>query len=294
MKENRFYSEIMNTNESEDIKKILKSWANFSKNKPKLPYGSPIVLPDMLWIAKSGYGKTNLLRLISEYLYEENLIEFYGDVKFFEFVLEYCPKEAKFTSMDDFNDILRSAAGFRSEFKGVVCVNITEWINHINEKYFLQFLEFLSQNSDLWHIIFVVETLNDEKIKPLEACLNVYFRIDRVKFELPETEKLGVYMVEFLQKHGFSIEKSAMDILLETIDELRKGKYFDGYKTLNMICSDLIYRQFSSDNFDGYVINEETVKYYSKDSEFVSKTKVNIEKKNKIGFLYGGSSNDNK
>ena len=74
MKENRFYSEIMNINESDDIKEIVKRWSNFSKNKPKLPYGSPIVLPDMLWIAKSGYGKTNLLRLISEYLYEENLI----------------------------------------------------------------------------------------------------------------------------------------------------------------------------------------------------------------------------
>ena len=81
-------------------------------------------------------------------------------------------------------------------------------------------------------------------------------------------------------------------ILFETIEELRKGKYFDGYKTLNMICADLIYREFSSDNFEGYVITAETVKYYSKDSEFVERTKTNIEKRNKIGYLSRGEDNE--
>ena len=31
-------------------------------------------------------------------------------------------------------------------------------------------------------------------------------------------------------------DEDAKNILIETIDELRKSKYFDGYKTLNMIC----------------------------------------------------------
>lgn len=285
MHDNRYYEEIMQLEECEDIKKILKRWSNFSKNKPKFSQGAPVVLPDMLWVAKSGYGKTNLLYLLTEYLYEENLIEFYGDVKFFEFDLEYCKKDNQFKGFDHFNDVLLDAAGFRSEFKGVVCININEWVDHLEDKYFIDFMEYLSENSYEWHIIFVVDFHNEEKLKRLEALLTTYFRIDKVVFNLPDSKSLGDYMEQYLNNHGFELEKEAKEILLETIEELRKSKYFDGYKTLNMICADLIYREFSSDTFEGYVITAETVKYYSKDSEFVKRTKTNIEKRNKIGYL---------
>lgn len=292
MCDNRYYDEIMRLEESEDIKRILKRWSNFSKNKPKFPQGTPVVLPDMLWVAKSGYGKTNLLRLLSEYLYEEKLMEFYGDVKFFEFDLEYCKKDNNFREFDRFNDVLLDAAGFRSEFKGVVCVDINEWIDHLEEKYFVNFMEYLSENSDAWHIIFVVDCHNEVKLKQLEAVLTIYFRIEKVIFNLPDSKQLGIYMEQYLKQHGFELEEEAKVILFETIEELRKGKYFDGYKTLNMICADFIYREFSSDNFEGYVITAETVKYYSKDSEFVERTKTNIEKRNKIGYLSRGEDNE--
>lgn len=285
MHDNRYYEEIMQLEECEDIKTILKRWSNFSKNKPKFSQGAPVVLPDMLWVAKSGYGKTNLLYLLTEYLYEEKLIEFYGDVKFFEFDLEYCKKDNQFKGFDRFNDVLLDAAGFRSEFKGVVCININEWVDHLEDKHFVDFMEYLSENSYEWHIIFVVDFHNEEKLKRLEAMLATYFRIDKVVFNLPDSRSLGDYMEQYLNNHGFELEKEAKEILLETVEELRKSKYFDGYKTLNMICADLIYREFSSDTFEGYVITAETVKYYSKDSEFVKRTKTNIEKRNKIGYL---------
>ena len=284
MPKSRFYEEIMQLEESKDMQDIIRRWENFSKNRAHLPSDVPVVIPDMLWIARSGYGKTNLLQLISEYLYEEKIIEFYGDVKYFEFSLAYCAPESDFRSFKSFQDALLNAAGFRNEYRGVICVDIDEWVLHIREKHFLDFLEYMAENSEKWHIIFVTECRDQEKLTKLEALLDVYFRIDKVCFVLPDTQTLCLHMERQLSKYGFSLQADAKDILIQTIDTLREGDYFDGYKTLNMLCTDLLYREFSSDSFNGFEITAETVRYYAKDSEFVRRTKNNMKKKNRIGF----------
>jgi len=293
MKENRFLDEIMSLEESEDIKRIVKRWENFSRNKSKFETDAPLVLPDMLWISKSGYGTTNLLGLLSEYMYQEKIMEFYGDVKFLEFDLEYCSGDNSFISFEKFRDAIQNAAGFRNEYKGIVCININSWVNHINERNFVKFLEYLSVNSDVWHIIFVIDSACKDKLDELEAILSVYFRIEKVTFNLPDTQTLYLYMEKRIKKYGFIINEDAKNILIETIDELRKSKYFDGYKTLNMICSDLVYREFSTDKFESYEITKETAEYYSKKSDFVIKAKSNFEKRNKIGYgIVGGDTNE--
>lgn len=287
---NAYYEKIMELSNGDDIKNILNCWENFSKNRVNFSGGETIVLPEMLWISQSGVGKTNLLTLISEYLYAEKLMDFYGDVKCFEYILEYNSKNENKEIMNYFRNAIVNAAGFRNEYKGVVYIDITEWIDHIHEKTFVKFIEYLSDNSDSWHIIFNIDNCPSEKIVGIEAFLSVYFRIEKAVLKLPETKKLGCYMENYFQRYGFELDKQAKDILLETIDELRDSRYFDGYKTLNMICADLIYREFSSEKFGGYIITAETVKYYSKGSDFVKRTKSNIEKRSKIGFFSQGEN----
>lgn len=287
MTENKYYTEIMSLTDCDDIKRIVNNWSNFSENKPNTPQYSPIVLPDMLWVAKSGVGTTKLLRLISEYLSSEKIMDFYGDVKYFEFNFEHFSGSSPYGPIEKFSDALLNAAGFRSDYRGIVCINISEWIDHFENKYFLRFLEYLSENSTDWHIVFLVNSIDDKKLNKLEAILGMYFRIDKAVFKYPDTEAFCDYIEKRLMNYGFSISDSAKTILSDTIDELRKSDYFDGYKTISMICSDLIYREFSSENFNGYTITDKSVEYYSKTSEFVKQTKYNIEKRNKIGFVLG-------
>ena len=290
---NEYYEKIMALQESDDIKSIVNRWNNFSKNKIKLPLNAPIVLPDMLWITKPGYGKTNLLNLISEYLSSRRLMEFYGDVKFFEFTLMFQNKERFEAEIDRFKNAVLNAAGFRNEFKGVICINIDEWVEHIEDRTFVRFLDYLSANTFDWHIIFSIENRKQKQIEKAEALLSMYFRLEKVVFKLPETDELLEYIVENIREYGFKLNKKAKQILHDAIDELRKGKYFDGYKTLNMICTDLIYRMASQDEFSGFVITEKIAAKYSPDGEFIKRTKRNMEKRNKIGFeAIGGEEID--
>ena len=65
---NQFYTDIMNLKEVEEFKRVIKRWNILSENMRTKPMNAPIILPDMLWVAQSGVGKTNLLKLMAEYL----------------------------------------------------------------------------------------------------------------------------------------------------------------------------------------------------------------------------------
>lgn len=110
MRINQFYTEIMNLKEAEEFKRVIKRWHILSENMRTKPMNAPIILPDMLWVAQSGVGKTNLLKLMAEYLSSQNnLMEFYGDVKFFEFLLNYCSPNDYFSELQRLIDRRRKS-----------------------------------------------------------------------------------------------------------------------------------------------------------------------------------------
>ena len=159
------------------------------------PMNAPIILPDMLWVAQSGVGKTNLLKLMAEYLSSQNnLMEFYGDVKFFEFLLNYCPPNEYFSELQRLIDEIDNAAGFRNEFKGIVHIDINEWLDHFEEKHFVSLMEYLSSNSDKWLIVLSVYSDKKDKIHNLNAFLSMYLRIEKITLSFPKTEDLFEFM----------------------------------------------------------------------------------------------------
>lgn len=285
MLKNKYYDEIVNMKISKNFVPVLNAWQRLSENIKNHPIDYPVIIPDMLWVAKSGIGRTSLLKLVSEYLYAQgNIMEFYGEVKFFEFLLDYCPPQSEFHELERLMNEVEHAAGFRSEYKGIVCVDVEQWLNHCEEKHFISLMEYLSSNSDKWLIIFSVSDTEMESINHLEAILSMYTRIERVEFYLPQTSELFDYVDDFMYRYGFTLQPDAKQLLIEAVDVLRESKYFDGFKTLKMICSDIIYDLYSRENFDGYTVTAEMLTDFSKDSEYIRRTIINREKVGKIGF----------
>ncbi len=280
-----YYSQILELKEAKEFARILKKWEKLSENMHAVE-NVPMVLPDLLWVAKSGVGKTNLLRLLSEYLYEKgNLMEFYGNVKYFEFMLDYCPPESCFTEIQRLINEVRNAAGFRSVYRGIISIDIEEWLDHCEEKHFLSFLEYLSSNSDSWLIVFNVTGEKKAEIKKLESILSMYFRIEKSNLTLPETKELVSFVSTRLERYGLTLDESALDLIHKTVEKLRENKYFDGYKTLIILCQDIIYETFSSPKAAGGVVSADTLAGFAPDSEYIARVTWKTESKRKIGLL---------
>lgn len=280
------YEKIMSIKGSDDYREIAKRWRYLSENIKKKPTDEPIILPDMLWVAKSGTGITSLLKLTAEYLSKlDNLMEFYGDVKFFEFLLSYCPPDHSFTELNRLMDEVHNAAGFRSEFKGIIHINIDEWLRHYEEKHFISFMEYLSAHSDNWLIILSVSSANRELVHNLNAFLSMYLRIETIKIELPKTEELFGYIERKLGEYGLSLTDDAKALLYKTIETIRRNKYFDGYKTLRLLCQDIVYDVFSKERVGGDTLDANAIAKFASDGEYIKKMLYNFERvARKIGF----------
>lgn len=282
---NFWYDKIMALKEADEFKEVVRKWEILSSNMKKTPFKMPVILPDMLLVAKSGVGKTNLLNLMSEYLASKgNLMDFYGDVKFFEFSLGYCEPNMGFTELTRLIDEVNGAAGFRNEFRGIIRIDIDEWLFHFEEKYFADFCEYLAANSEKWLIVLSVYNDDDNALHSLEAFLSMYLRLERITLSLPKTEELFDYIEEKLALYGLTLAKDGKQLLSKTIETLRENRYFDGYKSVRMLCQDIAYSTFSKKDFKDYILTAEDLGTFTYDSEYVNRTVVNMEKLSRIGF----------
>lgn len=281
-----YYEEILNLKPAKDFVRIIKKWDKLSKNLGN-EKNVPMVLPDLFWVSKSGVGKTHLLKLLSEYIYSVgNLMEFSGNVKYFEFMLDYCKPDQPFNEIVRMIGEVSDAAGFRNIYKGIISIDIDEWVGHSEEKHFLNFLEYLSSNSDDWLIVFNVVSDNEPEIRRLESVLTMFFRLEKSILQLPTDDEFLQFIIERLTRYNLSFDESAKDLLRKTIEKLRGNKYFDGYKTLVMLCQDIVYAFYSEKAVSDQFVTATHLAEFAPDSKYIERATWKVENKNrnKIGF----------
>ncbi|QSX06959.1 hypothetical protein JYG23_06105 [Sedimentibacter sp. zth1] len=283
MKNNPYYNQIMEMPGLDDIKKLLKQFHKVSTNLKKIPDDMVIVLPDLLWDTRSGAGKTHLLKLLSEYLNSVRLIDFYGDVKYFEFLLDYCEPRTELMELTRLIREVNTKAGFRCEYGGLLALDISAWKNHYKEIYFNRIMEYLSSIDDRVCIIFIAENFTEDELKEAEYILSTFFRIRRVKLDYPSSNDLTKYIIDKLSKYGLEFTEDAVNTIKESVEELKAFKYFDGYKTINRMCQDIVFEICMSEKFKDEKINATKISRYSKDGEYVQSMKEIITIK-RIGF----------
>jgi hypothetical protein len=280
---NRTYDEIMEMIGGDEFKELIKKWDALSSNISNTPQALPRLLPNLLWVGNSGIGRTKLMRLMSSYLASKgNLLDFYGDVKYFEFLLSYVPKDAPFQELQRLEDELAAAKGFRNEFRGAVLIDIDPWVDHYEELYFTGFMEYLAAHSDKWMIVLSISEIPAEKLQNLEAFLAMYLRLDKIMLPLPETEDLFTFVARKLSTYNLSLDQSARELLVQTINELRENLYFDGFKTITMLCQDIVYEHFSSSNAACTSLSAADLAAFAPGSNYVKKVIKNS--RNRIGF----------
>ncbi len=279
-----YFERICRLREAEDFTRVLRKWDALSRRVENFA-DFPMVLPDLFWVARSGVGKTNLLKLLSEYLSRcGSLMRFHGNVKYFEFMLDYCAPDAPFGEIRRMINEVNAAAGFRNLYRGIISIDIEEWLGHCEEKHFISFLEYLASNSDDWLIIFNVTGEREEEIERLESILSMYFRLEKSVLSLPDTDALLEYVSERLAEYNLVLDVSASVLISSVIDRMRENKYFDGYKTLISLCRDIAYEVYSGGEFSGRTVTGGQLSRFAPDSEYVRRATWRAERKNKIGF----------
>lgn len=267
----------------DEMKAVLEQWDQVAANLKSNPADHMPLVPNLLWKTWAGAGKTHFLRLFSEYLCEARLLDFYGDVKFFEFYLEYCPPHERPTELTRLIEDMKGAAGFRSRYRGVLAIDISAWKGCFKEPNFVRVMEYLSSVDDAVCIVFIVENFRREDSARAEQILNTFFRLRCVEFPYPPPIRFAAYMAERLRAYRIGLGEDAIELLAESIEELMKSDYFDGYKTVNRLYQDIAFELCALPRLPESPVGAEYLTAYRKDSSFV-KTLSELAEMRSIGF----------
>jgi len=282
---NPYYSIILEQTGLNAFKELISKWHTLADTLTEKTSNLPILLPDIFLVSQSGSGRTLLVKLLAEYLsYDEKLMDFYGDVKYFEFLLNYCSPREHFTEIERLMTEVSDAAGFRNEFKGIIFIDINEWVGHCEEKHFLDFLEYLADNSDNWLVVLSVNEAASERIAPLRSLISAFLRIESVTIEAPTVDELSNYLFDMIMAYHFTLDDRAQDLLKQTVATFCADAHFDGYKTIKRLAQDIVYSLYCQKVCPNTRLYANDVEAFSSDSLYVKRTLTKIKTTKKIGF----------
>lgn len=271
MAENVYYDQIMSLKGLSGFKEVIERWQRFSENITRYQAKQALVLPDLVWISDNGIDKTGLLSLLTNYLDEaENMVEFYGNVKYFEYYLEYVPDKTNFHEIQKLAEKIRDAAGFRSEYKGLLSIELGEWVGHFHEENFINLLKFLATMDNDIMFIFNIHNYDPEAVEQLMKTLVLFFRIEVIEMTLPDSEELGVYIKNDIQEYGLNLDPEAEAMVIATVNKLREDQYFAGYQMLDRLAADIVYSVYTSTPpYDG-IVTKGMISAFAPDGMYVS------------------------
>lgn len=271
MAENVYYDQIMSLKGLSGFKEVIERWQRFSENITRYQAKQALVLPDLVWISDNGIDKTGLLSLLTNYLDEaENMVEFYGNVKYFEYYLEYVPDKTNFHEIQKLAEKIRDAAGFRSEYKGLLSIELGEWVGHFHEENFINLLKFLATMDNDIMFIFNIHNYDPEAVEQLMKTLVLFFRIEVIEMTLPDSEELGMYIKNDIQEYGLNLDPEAEAMVIATVNKLREDQYFAGYQMLDRLAADIVYSVYTSTPpYDG-IVTKGMISAFAPDGMYVS------------------------
>lgn len=271
MAENAYYDQIMSLKGLSSFKELIERWERFSENITRYQAKQTLVLPDLVWVSDNGIDKTGLLSLLTNYLDEaENMVEFYGNVKYFEYYLEYVPDKTNFHEIQKLAEKIRDAAGFRSEYKGLLSIELGEWVGHFHEENFINLLKFLATMDNDIMFIFNIHNYDPEAIEQLMKILVLFFRIEVIEMSLPDSEELGAYIKNDIQEYGLNLDPEAEAMVIATVNKLREDQYFAGYQMLDRLAADIVYSVYTSTPpYDG-IVTKGMISAFAPDGMYVS------------------------
>lgn len=251
---NVYYDQIMALKGLSGFKDVIERWQRFSDNINRFHAKQELVVPDLLWVSDNGIDRTGLLKLLAGFLDSTgNLVDFYGNVKYFEYYLEYIPEKKISMKSKDCRKI-RDAAGFRSEYRGILSIELDEWVGHFYEDNFINTMKYLSSMEDDIVFVFHIRNYNSESVEQLMQLLVLFFRIEVIEMKLPDSEELGAYIKNEISSFGLNLDQEAEDMIISTVNKLRKDQYFAGYDMLDRLAQDVVYAVYTSTPpYDGVV-----------------------------------------
>ncbi|MCD7840351.1 MAG: hypothetical protein LUG46_07000 [Erysipelotrichaceae bacterium] len=211
----------------------------------------------IIWASNSPH-KEKLLKDEIFKEYERNPGRFYGEVPCICYKLNYVLPCNKFNEIKNLILRIKEGTGLRSEFRGIVAINIEEWHHHEDEEYFIVFLKYLHDHSDYIQYIFYSEEDNLSHFRKLVQVAIQYMTLSMIQMdENLDLSQLYIALIHDFERYNKIIEDVDVKYLTDALLSKHVDLYNESIK--DSIILDMI------DYIDDEIIDKDMICQYIND-----------------------------
>lgn len=158
-----------------------------------------------------------LVRNIAENVCEAYPECFQGETAMVFFRIRYTPPYEKFTELKRLILQIRQATGIRSRFRGMVCIDASEYRGHEEEEYFTVLLKYLYDNSGNDAVVFVCSQYSELEIKRLTGICMKYYSVHRETLLFFKEDRLNEVIRSVCERANISVNAEGLKLIAEAM-----------------------------------------------------------------------------
>lgn len=158
-----------------------------------------------------------LIRRIASEMAEEHPEYFSGNTPQVFFKLRYTPPYTTFPELRNLILQIRKAAGFRSEFRGVVAIDVSEYKGHEEEEYFTILLKYLYDNGANCRIMFICCQYSDQELAKLYNSCIKYFPVCKEQLHIFSEKNLKRLIDSAFHEQSVTMDPSGIELLTDSL-----------------------------------------------------------------------------
>lgn len=198
-----------------------------------------------------GNGLSTILSLMADTLKTTNFVEFAGEQDFVEWKLAYTDDPGSFPAFDAMLRYLEKVSVLRDGFKGIVAIDMEEWVDNLHDKRIDELLKFVVDKKDNMIFVFYVPYVDNSVLARLYARLDDVISTRVMKFVPPSDKQYFKYFRKVLNDYGMTVEDNAFNAFAMKIAAEKNDGRFYGFNTVRKIINEILYKLISESALNG-------------------------------------------
>ena len=160
---------------------------------------------------------------------------------------------------EPFDDATRALGSGSTKNIKVLCVDISEWMDRTDNRYFKQFLRTVEKHANEFIVVFRVPFVDKDILARIKYSLSDLLSVKSVSFPPLSREEIQTCAEAELNRYDFKITKAAWEYFFERISEEKSDGKFYGVNTVKKVVRELVYQKHLANSQKADKSNQITV-----------------------------------
>lgn len=146
-------------------------------------------------------------------------------------------------SIEPFEDANRALSNGSAKNLKVLCVDISEWMDKTDNRFFKQFLRAVEKHSNEFIVVFRVPFVDKDILARIKYSLSDLLSVKAVSFPPLNQEEIKTCAAAELKRYDFTVTKTAWKYFFDRISEEKSDGKFYGVNTVKKVVRELVYQK---------------------------------------------------